>query len=111
MPDQSPLYTYTLAHDGNAQSYDEALAVACLQGIINRDSPQLYVLSKKNNRPRYWIDILTRENRWLAERKLTPLADLEAVTKLAGDKVKGAIIWDPDVPATINVATTMAGLE
>ena len=36
-----PLYTYTLTQDGSRVSYDEAMAVACLQGIINRDSPEL----------------------------------------------------------------------
>lgn len=36
-----PLYTYTLAQDGTPASYDEAMAVASLQGIINRTSPDL----------------------------------------------------------------------
>jgi hypothetical protein len=31
--------------------------------------------------------------------------------KLAGPRVKGAVIWDPAVPATANVATTVAGVE
>ncbi len=44
----APLYTYTLSHDGTPESYDEAMAVASLQGIINRDAPTLYVLSRKN---------------------------------------------------------------
>src|ERR1041384_6640379 len=60
-----PLYTYTLAQDGTPQSYDEALAVACLQGIINRKGPELYVLSRKNTRPQYWLDLLSKEGRWL----------------------------------------------
>ena len=34
-----PLYTYTLAQDGTPAAYDEAMAVASLQGIINRASP------------------------------------------------------------------------
>jgi hypothetical protein len=61
-----PLYTYTLAQDGTPEAYDEAMAVACLQGIINRESPELYVLSRKNTRPQYWLDILSKEGRWLA---------------------------------------------
>ena len=46
-----PLYTYTLVQDGTRQRYDEAMAVACLQGIINRKTPELYVLSPTNTRP------------------------------------------------------------
>ena len=30
------LFTYTLSPAGTPEAYDEALAVACLQGIINR---------------------------------------------------------------------------
>lgn len=106
-----PIYTYTLSHDGTAESYDESLAVACLQGIINRDAPMVHVLSKRNARPQYWLDILSKQGRWLAGRAVRPLSDLNALVKLAGKRVKGAVIWDPAVPATINVATTIAGVE
>ena len=61
-----PLYTYTLAQDGTPESYDEAMAAACLQGIINRESPELYVLSRTNASPQYWLDILSKDGRWLA---------------------------------------------
>ena len=47
------LHTYTLAQDGSPEAYDESMAVACLQGIINRPAPALYVLSRKNTRPQY----------------------------------------------------------
>lgn len=106
-----PLYTYTLSHNGTPESYDESLAVACLQGIINRESPTLYVLSKKSTRPQYWLDVLSKHGRWLEGREPKPLHDLGALVKLAGKRLKGAIIWDPAVPATVNVATTIAGVE
>jgi hypothetical protein len=105
------LYAYTLAQDGTSESYDEAMAVACLQGIINRKSPELYVLSRKNPRPQYWLDILSKEGRWLEGRELKPLPGLGALVKLAGKRLKGAVIWDPAVPASANVGTTIAGVE
>ena len=40
-----------------------------------------------------------------------PLPDLGALVKLAGKRLKGAVIWDPAVPASVNVATTIAGVE
>ncbi|HTL30840.1 MAG TPA: GxGYxYP domain-containing protein, partial [Tepidisphaeraceae bacterium] len=103
------LYTYTLSHDNTPRSYDEALAVACVQGILNRESPRLYVLSRTNERPRYWLDLLRQDNRWLAGRAISPIDSFGELIKLAGDRIKGAIIWDPEVPATVNIATTMAG--
>jgi len=108
---QRPLYAYTLAQDGTPGSYDEAMAVACLQGIINRKAPELYLLSRKNTRPQYWLDILSKEGRWLQGRELKPLPDLGALVQLAGKRLKGAVIWDPAVPACANVATTIAGVE
>ena len=105
------LHTYTLAQDGSPESYDESMAVACLQGIINRPAPVLYVLSRKNTRPQYWLDILSKDGRWLEGRELKPLPDLGALVQLAGKRLKGAVIWDPAVPASMNVATTIAGVE
>ena len=106
-----PLYTYTLAQDGTPESYDEAMAVACLQGIINRKSPEVYVLSRKNTRPQFWLDVFAKDDRWLQGRERKSLTDIGALVKLAGKRLKGAVIWDPAVPATANVATTIAGVR
>jgi len=107
----SPLYTYTLSKSGTAESYDEAIAAACLQGIINRKAPIVYILSETNSKPAYWLKLLTSEGKWLKGRKIKPLLDLEALFALSDGKVKGAIIWDPAVPASMNVANTIAGIE
>jgi len=105
------MYVYKLTTAGTPAAYDEAMAVACLQGIINRDKPLVYVLSSSYARPQYWLDILSKKPYWLAGRKQVPMADLDGLRKLAGDRLKGAVIWDPKVPATVNVATTIAGVK
>ncbi len=109
--DDSIVYSYTLTHEATTASYDESMVVACLQGIANRNGPQVYVLSKKDQRPEYWRKILSDEGRWLAEKTFEPLADLEALVELARPRLNGAVIWDPEVPASLNVATTIAGVE
>jgi hypothetical protein len=106
-----PLHVFVLAQDGSRRSYDEAVAVACIQGVVNRDSPDLYVLSKGDEHPRFWLDVLSSGGRWLQGRPLEPVADIDALVRLAGARLKGAVIWDPRVPATLNVATTIAGVE
>ncbi len=108
---ETVVYSYTLAHEATAASYDESMAVACLQGIVNRDRPRLYVLSKKDKRPQYWRKILSQQGRWLEGKTFEPLTDLDALVQLARPGLKGAVIWDPDVPASLNVATTIAGVE
>ena len=105
------IYFYTLPQASPVELYDEAIAVACIQGIINRDGPQVYILSKTNTRPQHWLDLLSGESGWLAGKKRVPVADLNGLVALAGDRLKGVVIWDPAVPATLNVATTIAGVR
>ena len=102
---------YQLLHDGTSEAYDEALAVASLQGVINRASPDVYVTSPRDNRSQYWLERLAGAGRWLQGRRPVRLPDIDALVLLAGDRVRGAVIWDPEVPASVNVATTIAGVE
>ena len=55
----NPIYTYTLPQSGTPASYDEAIAVATLEGVINRSSPELFVRSRTNARPQYWLDLMS----------------------------------------------------
>jgi hypothetical protein len=110
IPNQ-PLFVYTHSRKEAIEFYDESIAVACLQGIINRKSPIVYVVSNADKWPGYWLEQFSSSGRWLQGRKTQPLADLDALFALAKGKVKGAVIWDPAVPASLNVATTIAGVE
>src|SRR4030095_8476349 len=101
----------TRTQNGASRSYDESIAAATLQGIINRQSPQLYLLSRTNTRPQYWLEIMSREGCWLEGRRDKPLPNLDALLRLAGQRLKGAVIWDPAVPASLKVATTVGGVE
>ncbi|MCX5771065.1 MAG: GxGYxYP family putative glycoside hydrolase [Candidatus Hydrogenedentes bacterium] len=109
--EEGVMYVYTLTTSGTAGAYDEAMAAACIQGIVNRDGPRVYVVSAGNVRPQYWLDTLSQAPGWLAGKKRVPVADLDALVALAGKRLKGAVVWDPAVPATVNVATTIAGVK
>ncbi|WP_165226604.1 GxGYxYP domain-containing protein [Aquisphaera insulae] len=109
--EEAPLVACTLSAKADAASYDEAMATASIQGIVNRRGPKLYVLSAANPRPKYWLDLFRKDGGWLAGRRLEEASGLDALVKLAGDDLRGAVIWDPNVPATVNVATTIAGVE
>ena len=106
-----PMYVFTLSAERTVQAYDEAVAATTMQGVINRGGPRLYLLSGCDERPKYWLDIFSRDGRWMEGRPRKPLAALGDIRALAGSALKGAIIWDPKVPASLNVATTMAGIE
>jgi GxGYxYP putative glycoside hydrolase C-terminal domain/GxGYxY sequence motif in domain of unknown function N-terminal len=104
------LYTYTL-HGADASAYDEAVAASSIEGIINRSGPTVYLLSEKDARPAKWLELFSTGGRWLSGRPRVALASLEDLIALAHDRLKGAVVWDPAVPATIDVATTAAGVE
>jgi hypothetical protein len=88
---------------GDARTSDgrDRLLLTTLQGVVNRRRPELYHL---------FDDV---DATWLASTGV-PLTHhdepMDLVAKYA-DRVRGAILYDPAVPDTVNVATTMAGLE
>jgi uncharacterized protein YktA (UPF0223 family) len=90
--------------------YDESVAVACVQGIMNRESPHKVYLDS-NEETAGWLEVLSEEGRWLEDVEWLELTGFEELLKLSKDYIKTVIIWDPDVPATVNVACTMAGVE
>lgn len=105
------MYVYEMQPKNTQEGYDETLALVCMQGIINRDEPIIYVNNSSYGRPMYWLEIMSKDKRWLDGRERKTITGLDAVRRLAGKKLKGAVIWDPDVPASINVATTISGVE
>jgi hypothetical protein len=112
------LHLYRLPQTTDSRGWDEAVAVATVQGILNRARPSLYVLAPARDasvamptRSQYWLDLLSRDGGWLSGRPRSEVRSLDALVVLAGAQLKGAIIWDPAVPATVNVATTLAGVH
>lgn len=108
---QKKIYIYKLSQKANAESYDEAMAAACLQGIINRKKSLVYLMPESNEQPRYWLEKLSSGGRWLQGVEADTLKNLDELFALAAKDVTGAVIWDTAVPATVNVATTIAGVE
>ncbi|WP_028612327.1 GxGYxYP domain-containing protein [Paenibacillus harenae] len=82
---------------------DMKILLATLQGIVNRQEPRIYLLESAEEGKFKWLNDLdvpykVRDNYWDIIRSFK-------------DEVKGVIIYDPMVPDSINVATTLAGLK
>jgi hypothetical protein len=97
------------------QSYDTmmALTLAGMQGIINREKPSLYIDwidSATNDASHFWVAYLEKQVEVvpLALDAASAIGDLHARHK---SLFAGAVIYDPLVPDTINLATMIAGLE
>lgn len=86
-------------------AWDMRLTLSCLQGIVNRSQPRLYLVHDRYDE--LWLD-------WLRER-----GDVHKVIWLeVGEvfehflpEVSKMFLTDPDTPASINVATMLAGIH
>jgi hypothetical protein len=91
------------------------MTLVSMQGLINRNRPRVYI---------EWYDPIRKEtdlaSSWasqMAEHVNIKRIDLDALSAIHflmrryPDSFDGAVIYDPDVPETINVATMYAGIE
>jgi hypothetical protein len=103
---------------GNRQSinnaWDYTHTIASLQGIVNRTTPQLYIFLVKNGSAdidRYWWNKYRAPGKWLAKRDTIVYKNVVDVISAYKKQIKGAVVYDPNVQATSNVASSIAGVE
>ncbi|WP_240489238.1 GxGYxYP domain-containing protein [Cohnella thermotolerans] len=79
---------------------DVKLLMTTLQGIVNREKPRIYLVQNENDP---WFEDMTIPHTFYDN-----YMDIFAKYK---KEIKGVIVYDPLVPDSINVATTLAGLK
>jgi len=90
--------------------YDEVMLVTCLQAIVNRDDPRLFV--RYNQAPDdFWFAKMREPGAWMASRDIVTVRKISDLLALFSDQAKGLVTWDERVPATSNVAATVAGVD
>lgn len=105
-PEDQVLPTFTKAkHLDVADIHDSPgeikILLTTLQGVINQQKPRIYVQQDK-------------EDPWLKNDLKIPYTlhdDAMDVLKKYADEINGIIVYDPEIPDSINVATTLAGLK
>ena len=84
-------------------AWDMRLTLSCLQGIVNRRRPELYLIHDRYDE--LWLN-------WLQERgdidKVEWLTVRQAFDRFL-PQVSCLFVTDPSIPATVNVATMLAG--
>lgn len=119
VPAQGPLATFDLHYTRRLTpqlAFEHAHLVAALQGIVNRTAPRLHVdFVEADVEPAridtLWFDRLRAPGAWLSAMTLEPIAGIAALVEKFRADIKGVVVWDPAVPATSNVASTIAGIE
>ena len=97
-----------------AEVWDTMHALAAVQGLANRETPQLYVIYCAGfgvETDQFWLDWLRGEDGWLKDSEVVKLASLEAVVRAFRPFVQGLAVYDPKVPATSSLASTAAGCD
>lgn len=114
LPEMSGLFpplprTVSLAvYDLRATDPDAQLSIATLVGLVNRGAEKIYLL--ENGEDEFWLNELdpslprTREADGTANL-------LEHLLTLYRTHIEGLIIYDPALPATRNLASTLASLR
>ncbi|MDQ2945507.1 MAG: hypothetical protein M3Y27_06120, partial [Acidobacteriota bacterium] len=88
-----------------SNTWDMRLTLHCLQGIVNRSIPQLFLVQDRYDE--LWLD-------WLRERgdiDHVKWPELGEVFERFLPEAKCMFITDPAIPATVNVATMLASVH
>lgn len=121
------IYVYDLSakytNNKASEVYDEALFLATLQGIVNKKGPRFYIYHphwptieainffQTNNIDKDIFNELRKPGQWLDGYTVTTLNTIDDVITQFSSDFSGIVTWDPRVEATVNVATTIAGIE
>ncbi len=107
------------------ERYDIAYTAVSLQGLVNKKQPRILIYGMPygnwakfapprgfdGNIDRMVLECSQGEGDWLEHVRLTPVDSLEELVEAYRDEIPGLVLWDDEVEATANVATTVAGVE
>ena len=94
--------------------WDELHCAATLQGVVNRREPLLYIDYVANEFmevDRFWWDTCRRVGGWLYGRDTVACGDVVQAVERFADRLRGAVVYDPEVASTSCVASAVAGVD
>lgn len=101
------------AEDARKKLFDEMHLVAAIQGLANRKESKLYVYAIGNDSEvdKYWLNELQKPGEWLNGTNFIKIDTIESLVKTFKNYYKGVVLYDPNLWATSNVASTVAGAD
>ncbi len=85
---------------------EERLLAVSIQGLVNRSRPKIYLLMNQNDS--FWLDLL-KQRKLVTETRI--IKDIQELAKSYRSFLNGAVVPDPKLVATINIATMIAGVR
>lgn len=108
--DLTSIYSLSLDNQVNIdKQWDYMHSIATLQGIINRDTAQLFI--KIQSYDDYWMRISRKSGGWLENVTVDTLSNVVDAITFFKDQINGVVVYDPNVPSTSNVASSIAGID
>ena len=113
------LETFIVTLPTSKVRYDYLKLATALQGLANRETPQLYYYFMDGDEAKnagwdideYWLGQLRQSDAYLSDYTLVTVNDYWELLTIFADCYEGIVLWDEAVPATANVASTIAGVE
>ena len=109
--DLTPLFALDLNDEtARRRFWDETHLAVALQGLVNRSAPRLFLryIAAADD---FWWEQMTQADGWLAGRHVIKVGSIEELLDRFKDAYRGAVVWDERVPATSNLASTIAGCD
>lgn len=109
--DATPLFALDLKDETQRRRFwDESHLLAALQGLANRPGPRLFIRYLREPDDFWWAEA-TAPGAWLDGRSVERVATLRELLNRFRDVYRGAVAYDERVPATSNLASTIAGCD
>lgn len=90
--------------DTREMNNEAKLMLSSLKAVVNGNQPRIWTRESENG-PNWLPDLgYTEEN-------MTEYTDVFELAKKYGDEIEGAVVYDPQVPDTINLASSYAGYQ
>ena len=112
-------HNYNNAPKDVTKIWDHMHFIASLQGLANRKGVNLYVIfmgeefgnDRNGHVDKYWLNLMTQKGDWLDGYDLNYVKSLRELIDKYKDSYKGLVVYDGNVYATSNAASTVAGVE
>lgn len=109
---RGPLPEHLTVFDCRRQANDDAMemALAALQGLVNRTSPRLYMINQTNpeNYDEMWLKYMQEKGYTGKEQRVSEPAEL---LKQFRKEISGAIVYDTNLPGSIHAACMLGGIK
>jgi hypothetical protein len=91
--------------DVSALTLDDQLLFSSLQGITAQKQPRIYLI-RDRKADQFWLDWMIKKGYVEKTVRVNPWE----LPQLFKSEINGAVVPDPDLPASINIATMLSGV-